>query len=297
MLGAISAIGAGLAGIGSVASAVLGSREAKKNRELQEDLANTSVQRRVNDAKAAGIHPVYALGMNGNSFNPVYSSSNLGDGIKGLGQSIQSMQGSSKIQDELERLQLDNQKSQNKLLELEVKEKQLTLAKMGQTPAFDGLNPFSGLSPSASVSSSVPGQNFSALSATSSNPIIKSDSKTIKRGYGLDKVIPGRLFTPLPNGDIEMNPGKDLMDWYSESFPDKISYYIDLFRNSNEYAKLLSKELGVDYDVVYDYGIPRFRPRKLIKPGIVDKFLDWLNKGKKDYLPSNKINYDWSRFK
>ncbi len=278
MFGAIGAIGAGLAGIGSVASAVLGSREAKKNRELQEDLANTSVQRRVNDAKAAGIHPVYALGMNGNSFNPVYSSSNLGDGIKGLGQSIQSMQGSSKMQDELERLQLDNQKSQNKLLRLEVKEKQLQLAKMGQTPAFEGLNPFSGLNASASVSSPVPSQNFSALSAVSSNPILKSESNDVKKGYGLDKVIPGRLFTPLPNGDIEMNPGKDLMDWYSESLPDKISYYIDLFKNSELYAKQLSKALGIDYDVTYEYGIPRFRPRKLMKPSVSDRILDWLNK-------------------
>lgn len=281
MFGAIGAIGAGLAGIGSVASAVLGSREAKKNRELQDELSRTSVRRRVEDAVAAGMHPVYGLGMNGYSFSPVYSSSNLGDGLKGLGQSIQSMQGSSKIQDELERLQLDNQKSQNKLLELEVAEKQLNLTKMGQTPAYHGLNPFTS-SQSATLNSLIEGQSYSVKSQSSTSPT------KIYRGYGLDKVIPGRLFTPLPNGDIELNPSKDLMDWYSESIPEKLSYYIDLFKNADEYAKQLSRETGVDYHVVYDYGIPRFRPVELMEPGIMDKILDFINKGNKNYTPSNK---------
>lgn len=65
-------------------------KQAQANQQLQLDFAKSGVQWRVEDAKAAGIHPLAALGMQGPSFSPVA----LGDAatpstnFAGMGQDI-----------------------------------------------------------------------------------------------------------------------------------------------------------------------------------------------------------------
>lgn len=71
-----------ISGLGNVAAGFLGrsaSKEAtaatremaEKNIAMQKEFAQNGIQWKVADAKAAGIHPVYAMGGSGASFSPV----------------------------------------------------------------------------------------------------------------------------------------------------------------------------------------------------------------------------------
>lgn len=75
-------IGSIISGIGNLASGFLGSSAAKdanaqnlqiarENMQMQEDFAQRGIRWRVRDAKAAGIHPLAALGAQTQSFSPV----------------------------------------------------------------------------------------------------------------------------------------------------------------------------------------------------------------------------------
>lgn len=55
-------------------------RQDSLNRQMQYDFAQNSIKWRVNDAKNAGIHPLYAMGVSPSSAQPVYSSASS-DGI------------------------------------------------------------------------------------------------------------------------------------------------------------------------------------------------------------------------
>lgn len=81
----------GLPIIGDIAGGIMASRSAEsaanKNADLQREFAKNSIRWRVADAKAAGIHPLAALGSQGISASPVYVGS--GDaGLSAAGQDI-----------------------------------------------------------------------------------------------------------------------------------------------------------------------------------------------------------------
>jgi len=56
---------------GSVISGVLGNKQADKQLDQQKDFAQKGIRWKVADAKAAGIHPVYAMGSQPFNFSPV----------------------------------------------------------------------------------------------------------------------------------------------------------------------------------------------------------------------------------
>lgn len=83
MLGTLIAAGSNLIG------GLLGSRDKAKDRDMQKEFAQSGIQWKVEDAKKAGVHPLYALGAQTHSFAPVSTgSTDLASGISAAGQDI-----------------------------------------------------------------------------------------------------------------------------------------------------------------------------------------------------------------
>lgn len=99
VVGSLIAGGAGL--IGGAMNSISGSNAndrnlsmAQQNIDLQKEFARNGIRWRVADAKAAGIHPLAALGANTTSFSPVTAfqqGSNAGDSVALAGQNVGKM--------------------------------------------------------------------------------------------------------------------------------------------------------------------------------------------------------------
>lgn len=94
-----------VSGIGSIVGGLFGKKSAdkanKQNIQLQKDFAQQGIQWKVADAKAAGIHPLAALGANTVSFSPsVVGDSSLGTGIASAGQDLGRAINSTRNQDQ-----------------------------------------------------------------------------------------------------------------------------------------------------------------------------------------------------
>lgn len=86
-------LGSIIGGIGSIVGGLIKNNADKKNAQrqeaLQREFAQQGIQWKVADAKAAGIHPLYALGASTHSYAPTsVGGSGLGDGIAAAGQNI-----------------------------------------------------------------------------------------------------------------------------------------------------------------------------------------------------------------
>lgn len=91
--GPIGTVAGGLVGaLGSVAGGVIGSSSQKKltraNLDFQREFAQHGIRWRVEDAKAAGLHPLAALGAFPASANPVVMEDPMGRSIAQAGQDI-----------------------------------------------------------------------------------------------------------------------------------------------------------------------------------------------------------------
>lgn len=107
---AAAAIGAGT----SLFGGLLGQRGASKSRDqeiaLQREFAQHGVRWRVEDAKAAGVHPLYALGASGlPSYSPSFNQSGneLGQGIAEAGQHVARAVGAQQTQYERNRSDME----------------------------------------------------------------------------------------------------------------------------------------------------------------------------------------------
>lgn len=87
--------------LGSAAASVYGGRQANKANKamaaqqeaLQREFAQQGIRWKVADAKAAGLHPLYAIGAQGAQYSPVSYSDSMGPAIAQAGQQLSSAAG------------------------------------------------------------------------------------------------------------------------------------------------------------------------------------------------------------
>lgn len=79
-------IGAAASLFGGISGQKAQQKMAEQNIQLQKDFAQQGIQWKVEDAKKAGIHPLYALGAQTHSFAPVSVGDSLSAGISNAGQ-------------------------------------------------------------------------------------------------------------------------------------------------------------------------------------------------------------------
>lgn len=80
---------AAIAAGSNIIGGLLGGREKAKDRKMQKEFAQSGIQWKVEDAKKAGVHPLYALGAQTHSFAPVSTgSADLSTGLAAAGQDV-----------------------------------------------------------------------------------------------------------------------------------------------------------------------------------------------------------------
>lgn len=86
--GAGSGLVSGVLGLaGGAVSSITGNKAQEREYERQKEFAQNGIRWKVEDAKAAGIHPLYALGAQTASYSPM-STSGSDYGLSDMGQSI-----------------------------------------------------------------------------------------------------------------------------------------------------------------------------------------------------------------
>lgn len=122
-------IGAGISAAGSLLGGVMANNAAKdlqaSNIANQLAFAKHGIQWKVEDAKRAGVHPLFALGANTSSFSNVTGDNSLGTGIseagQNLGRAVSAMGNQEERAIQLESLKanLEKQKLENTILGME----------------------------------------------------------------------------------------------------------------------------------------------------------------------------------
>lgn len=127
-------IGSILSGVGAAGGLFGGKEDGDRqaemfgmNMEMQKEFAQRGIRWRVNDAKAAGINPLFALGAPVQSYTPgpiggSESGSGVGDALSGIGNAMQGYAASkvTNSQKELEELQLRQARAQTEMAEMDV---------------------------------------------------------------------------------------------------------------------------------------------------------------------------------
>lgn len=141
---------AGIAGIGSMISDIFGGDDDYQQRlqmDTQREFAQNGIRWRVEDAKAAGLHPLAAIGATGPSYSPVITAggSSLGDRLGGVRDSLTQMGQNTKraevatmtpYEKEMEQLALERARLQNNLLEGQIQNEWAALMGSPPTPTM-----------------------------------------------------------------------------------------------------------------------------------------------------------------
>lgn len=124
MLPALIAAGSALAG--GALSRRANERSQNVNSDSQREFAQKGIQWKVQDAKKAGIHPLFALGAQTHSFTPMAVGDSMGPAVASMGQDISRAMyaaadgGSRAATKELASLQLERAGLENELLRAQI---------------------------------------------------------------------------------------------------------------------------------------------------------------------------------
>lgn len=140
MIPALIAAGASLAG--GLLSRDSARDQRNTNTELQREFAQNGVRWKVEDAKAAGIHPLFAMGASTHSFNPVAIQDSMPAAVASMGQDISRAveAGSSTGERAMRKIQLRNLQLQGDLLQEQIAASQH--ARSAGNPPFPGAEAF-----------------------------------------------------------------------------------------------------------------------------------------------------------
>lgn len=145
----MSFLSAAISGASNLAATGLSLWNSSKNRKQQKNFAKKGIQWRVQDAKAAGVHPLYALGAQTHSFQPVQ----IGGAVNALSQAGQDISRA-----------VDAGSSQSKRL------KQLTLERAGLENEL--LRSQIARNNSAQLSPATPGQDRYLMQGQGNSPLV-----------------------------------------------------------------------------------------------------------------------------
>lgn len=85
---AAALIGGGATLIGGAIANRNARRQAAQQEQLQREFAQNSIQWKTADAKAAGLHPLYAMGAASTPYSPITYSDSMGPALASAGQSV-----------------------------------------------------------------------------------------------------------------------------------------------------------------------------------------------------------------
>lgn len=296
-------IGAGIQATGALVGGALNAYYAGKAADVeygrQKEFAQNSIQWRVNDAKKAGLHPLYALGGHGATYSPQAA---LGDdyGIseasryvgEGLARSAEAKQ-AKKLAQFSQELQLKQLSLENKRLASDVKKNDAeTLRTLKETQVLDkkygggvGFGSGSNSIVSDTLSTSVPGQavNGSSVAASSPQALLTSPDKEFKEStssFGFDKVASSLQYERLPNGVVAIRPSK-------ENTEDDLAKTIEaLYHGNNKYMEndfirnataAHPPPPGKEYELrTGDFGLELHLVPKGTRRPVDKNFIDWL---------------------
>lgn len=198
---------------------------AQQNMALQREFAQSGIQWRVEDAKKAGIHPIYALGSAGASFSPVSANfttpSSAGE-LSGVGQdigrAINSTRTESQRQDAFTRasqaLTLERGQLENEILRADLSSKTARLRSPGSPPMAAAADPYL-----------LPGQTQSGL--VTAKPLeVTPAPKNAPHSEGGAIVDVGWARTPTGWTPV---PSKDVKERIEDNLPHELAHF---YRNN-----------------------------------------------------------------
>lgn len=206
--------------IGGIFGGESNKKAAAANAALQREFAQNSIQWKVADAKAAGVHPLYALGAPTYSANPVYAGdSSLGSSFSSMGQHLgraveASMTKQQRLEEQAKQARMDELKLRNAELQNDLLSSQIATTNAQLGPSFPSV-----------MGNRIPGQGDSGLVVVKPSELTSSR----KGEPSLEAAPPAPAVKLFKNADgtVSVWPSADA----KQSIEDSLYEYEHMYRN------------------------------------------------------------------